>query len=420
MNKTNKQDAVQGMSVNTRKRLATGLGATLGAVLLLSGSTVSAAAQFLPAGTLLAFTPGVMDPYGVPQSGSWWAFEAGPGFVLYSVMAPGSDGGVAIGVPQAASGSHAGCSLYGTEVAPIDAPWCFFGNLGMHFSFGSGVVQLPTDPAVMDMSGWAITWNGIPQVLVNEAPTGGPGRAVFDCATDCSRGDAFTLDYRGRVPLNDPSGFGGVPYILHLEGEIQTGAGRARITLENALNGEDCVEATGPAGALVNVNGLASTDSSGGTNLSYSWSTTGGVSGSGGAFAFELGVDGEEVVSLTTTDLATGDSSSGSLHVCVSDTTAPSVVITKPSDGTTILSSDFNLGVRIDDVVDRSISSYDVEVRMAATVSLDPATGESTVRLLKGGSGDEVAVMNVEVTASDASGNEASDRITVYKSHDSR
>lgn len=417
MKATKKQEALKGEG---RPYRGTCLGIAVGGVLLLSGNAVSAAAQFVPTGTVLAFAPGAMGPSDMPQSGSWFAFEVAPNFLLHTLLAPGADGGLVVGVPQAASGSHSGCTLYGTEVAPIDAPWCFFGNIGMHFSFGNGVMQDSADPALMDMSGWAATWNGIPQVLLNESVAGGPGRAVFDCATDCASGDAFTLDYHGRVPFGDPSGFGGVGYVLHLEGFIQSGSGRARIALENVLNAERCVEATGPAGAVIDVNGFASVDSSGGNNLAYAWTTASGASGAGGSFSFTLGVDGDETVTLTTTDLASGDAATSSLGVCVSDTTPPSVIITKPLDGATLVSNDFSLGVKVQDAVDTAITSYDVEVHMAATVSLDAGTGESTVRLLKGSAGAETMAMHVKVTAADASANAASDLITVYKKHDSR
>ena len=37
---------------------------------------------------------------------------------------------------------------------------------------------------------------------------------------DCSEGDEFVVEYTAIVPPGDPSGFGGVPYRLHMEGVI--------------------------------------------------------------------------------------------------------------------------------------------------------------------------------------------------------
>lgn len=104
-----------------------------------------------------------------------------------------------------------------TEVPGIDEPWAFFGNTGMHFTT-SGVS--PTggsgDTRTMDMSGWRVTWNGIPSINM-----GGGADGVLVCSTSaCADGDTYTLDYTAVVPNGDPSGFGGVTYLLHLEGTI--------------------------------------------------------------------------------------------------------------------------------------------------------------------------------------------------------
>lgn len=71
----------------------------------------------------------------VVQKGSYFAMDTnGNGsFSDYERVAitPGSDGGFVVGAIQAASGSHGG-NPDGSEFAPIDAPWSFFGNTGMH------------------------------------------------------------------------------------------------------------------------------------------------------------------------------------------------------------------------------------------------------------------------------------------------
>lgn len=104
-----------------------------------------------------------------------------------------------------------------TEVPGIDEPWAFFGNTGMHFT-NSAVTDLTGAGATrnLDMSGWRVTWNGIPSINMGGGATG-----TLVCETDaCADGDTYTLDYSAVVPVGDPSGFGGVSYQLHLEGTI--------------------------------------------------------------------------------------------------------------------------------------------------------------------------------------------------------
>lgn len=116
-----------------------------------------------------------------------------------------------------ATGSHAG-SIDGSE-SPASDIWEFFGGTGMHYTTSA---MTDNEDGTVDMSGWTVTWNGIPGI-----PMGGDGAnfagdtglATFSCGM-CEVGDAFTLDYSAHVPLGDASGFGGVGYALHLEGTI--------------------------------------------------------------------------------------------------------------------------------------------------------------------------------------------------------
>lgn len=107
----------------------------------------------------------------------------------------------------------------------------------MHFT-ASPVTGSTT--AGLDFSGWRWTWNAIASI-----PWGG---GVQDCGTAADGicmngttdvagtinngtgiatfswngvyGSGYTLDYFAIAPLGDPSGFGGVPYGLHLEGTV--------------------------------------------------------------------------------------------------------------------------------------------------------------------------------------------------------
>lgn len=165
----------------------------------------------------------------ITVSGSWWAMDGtGDGaFTLSERIPMAMNQGIHIGVAQPVSGqSHAG-SATGMENTSIDLAWDFLGNTGMHNTIspvtilsddGAGTVQL-------DFSGWAADWNGIEDIdlsgdLVNY-PTE-TGVATVTCGSDCSLGDSFVLDYTAHVKIDDPSGFAGVYYGVHLEGTVST------------------------------------------------------------------------------------------------------------------------------------------------------------------------------------------------------
>lgn len=150
------------------------------------------------------------------NDGSFSAYES-------IAISPGSDGGLLVGQSQLASVPY---YLDGTEVTPFDSVWLFLGEEGAHQSTsptnilsddGNGNVQL-------DFSGWGAAWNG------NTIGLGGDsvnfasetGSATLTCGVDCANGDSFTLDYAAHVSLNDPSGFGGVYWNIHLEGTISS------------------------------------------------------------------------------------------------------------------------------------------------------------------------------------------------------
>ena len=117
-----------------------------------------------------------------------------------------------------------------TEVPGIDEPWNFFGGTGMHFT-SSPIIVIDNDvngdggfTKTLDFSGWGVTWNGIAAINMgsgNHSGGAGDGLATITCSdVSCSQSSTFMLDYFAAVPLNDPSGFGGVQYALHLEGQV--------------------------------------------------------------------------------------------------------------------------------------------------------------------------------------------------------
>lgn len=131
-------------------------------------------------------------------------------------MSPGSDGGIVIGTTQ--------------SPGEIDDFFSFFGIAGRHFTT---VAVTGGTTQGLDLSGWNMDWNSSTIPLgtgawtpVNCESSGvacagyADGVAVFDWSG--VYGDAYTLDYASHVPQGHSSGFGGVPFFLHLEGTVMS------------------------------------------------------------------------------------------------------------------------------------------------------------------------------------------------------
>ncbi len=199
-----------------------------------------------------------------------------------------------------------------------------------------------------------------------------------------------------------------------------TGVVPVVIKLENSLNSKKCVEATGPEGALITVNGLDSRDGSGGTNLGYTWETTTGETASTGSFSFLLPLNQQTLVRLTAQDLATGTRSSTTMNICVNDTTAPTVTILSPVQGELLIGEGNFVKVSVSDAVDTDISRYELTVGAQHELELVPERGPTKLRLFQTRPGDEAMEVMVKASARDSSGNVGSASVTVYKAHDAR
>ncbi len=154
--------------------------------------------------------------------------DAGPPPV-FTYVPEGSLNGIVLGTTQPASGSHTG-DPDGSESPNIDKTWAFFSNTGMSQTTETPVTVVNQDDSknvLLDFAGWGVTWNGIANIpLGSGAWNGNPeGQAVIHCANTCAAGDTYTLDYSATIPDGDPSGFGNVPYSLHLEGTIGVAGG---------------------------------------------------------------------------------------------------------------------------------------------------------------------------------------------------
>lgn len=166
--------------------------------------TVSAGSGILPDSAFLIINAGT----GVPGEGTYFTMEVNPGN-LTGVGLTGFDH-IQLSVAQPAS----------AVMPSIDEPWQFFGNQGV--SQTTTPINILTDDSggnvTLDFSGWDVSWNNIVSIPMGEGADN--GIAAMTCAVDCAIGDTFSIIYRATVPDGDPSGFGNVQYILHMDGVI--------------------------------------------------------------------------------------------------------------------------------------------------------------------------------------------------------
>lgn len=211
--------------------------------LAMGGAALSAQAA-LTNSTILAFAPGNVGTFNSAAGAGASYFVMNYG--AFTGMQAGTDGGIHIGAAQPllpGVASHGGAPWGGTytsDIGSIDTGWGFFNNTGLHFT--SSAVTMTADNGFtksLDFSGWRVSWNGIPSINMGGGSqvvsaynsktkttayttyNNGTGLATITCSqSSCSNSSSFTLDYAAVVPQGDPSGFGGVPYSVHLTGDI--------------------------------------------------------------------------------------------------------------------------------------------------------------------------------------------------------
>jgi len=188
--------------------------------------TMSVHAVALNNGDTLTINAGVevynSDGDVINLSGSWFAMDTNDNAKISGsekvALSQGTTG-IVIGTATPAGASHPGFPT-GTDYNAITAPWSFFGNTGSEYTT---VGITGSTESGLNMSGWTMTWNGIPAINMGGGAWGdGFRNSVGNFGWSGAYGSGYILDYHATVPLGDPSGFGGVKYALHLEGCVPT------------------------------------------------------------------------------------------------------------------------------------------------------------------------------------------------------
>jgi len=153
-------------------------------------------------------------------NGSWFGMNPGFGAVRTNI-APTTTGTPGIDMTGGVNETYTQDGTFHFSQTNIDDPWSFFFNDGAHFTKNGGLSVLSTTAttATIDMSNWWVAWGNTGVSAAIEIPMGGGQTMVINAGADATwnTGDEYA-DYNAIVPPGDPSGFGGVPYNLHLEG----------------------------------------------------------------------------------------------------------------------------------------------------------------------------------------------------------
>ena len=170
--------------------------------------------------------------------GSKFGMEVSPGNPIYTSIT--GQNPISIGVAQPGAGAGHSGAANGGEAAVIDKAWTFFGNAGIHFT--QTAIMDYDGKGTLDFKGWRVAWNQVPSINMG---SGQP--AIFEWDGVYGNDGSYKLTYLAIVPLGDPSGFGGVPYDLHLEGKVL--GGKNNVTTAVCGTGVNT-----PSGVLVGIN----------------------------------------------------------------------------------------------------------------------------------------------------------------------
>jgi hypothetical protein len=183
-------------------------------------------------GDVLTITSPTYNPdTGYISSGSFFVMDmngdgAAGGFEK-SGLSQGTTG-IVIGRTTPQGANHTG-SPTASDTNAVDQPWFFFANTGSDYL---RVAVTGNTTSGLDLSGWTVTWNGIPAINMGSGPWKPTNCASFGCGGhtftsgnaqftwDGVYGHSYVLNYAAIVPRDGTTSFGGVHYFLHLEGTV--------------------------------------------------------------------------------------------------------------------------------------------------------------------------------------------------------
>lgn len=182
-------------------------------------------AAALPLGFSLTIDSGVpsYDSNGslvTVTSGSWFGMDLNGNNQLglserYAVLSQGTTGFI-IGMLTPPGASHPGPPAP-DDTNYIDAPYSLFGNTASEYT----TVGITGGTATgLYMSGWVWRYAGTDFNMGSGAWGGGFSDGIGKFVWDGVLGHGYTLDYRARIPVGDPSLFGGVGMAWHFEGVV--------------------------------------------------------------------------------------------------------------------------------------------------------------------------------------------------------
>jgi len=309
-------------------------------------------------------------------------------------ISPGSDGGIVIGALQPAT-SHSFCPD-GTEISPVDAPWCFFGNSGSHQVTGIPITD--NGDGTLDFSGWGVTWNGISNIPMGQVVS----NATLTCSSSpCTVNDVYEINLTSVVPANDPSNFGGVAYQLHLE---SNGPAIPTASINITITGGTIQQCSSRGGSTIQMNSttiIPADDSVDNIN----WIVDGVTVATGDNVSSFIDLGSHNVTASVTT--VNGLTAIQNVNVTVQDTTSPVITaafIDKETGNviTEAATSDkVKLQVEATDVCDSSpivSASIGAPVEDRQTIKIDAEKGKIKLHTSK---------LTLTATAVDASGNAA-------------
>lgn len=153
-------------------------------------------------------------------SGSWFGIDVNGNNQLalserFAALSQGMTGFI-IGMPTPPGASHPGPPVPG-DTNYIDAPYDLFGQTASDYT----TIGITGGTATgLDMSGWMWRFYGMDVNMGSGAWGAGFTDGIGNFVWDGVQGHAYTLDYRARVPVGDPTGFGGVGMAWHYEGVV--------------------------------------------------------------------------------------------------------------------------------------------------------------------------------------------------------